>query len=65
MKLRNQLLIVALMVVHGAALAASTLQVGDQRGNARAVMEAAGVLNDLPYSCSGMNLRTQRQCWNH
>ncbi|WP_295955993.1 ABC transporter substrate-binding protein [Rhodoferax sp.] len=27
-----------------------TLRVGDQRGNARAVMEAAGVLNNLPYT---------------
>lgn len=27
----------------------ATLRVGDQRGNARAVMEAAGVLKDVPY----------------
>jgi sulfonate transport system substrate-binding protein len=29
--------------------AQSTLRVGDQKGNAKAVMEAAGVLNDVPY----------------
>jgi sulfonate transport system substrate-binding protein len=33
-----------------AAGAQATLRVGDQKGNARAVMEAAGVLKDLPYS---------------
>ncbi|AYG44922.1 ABC transporter substrate-binding protein [Pseudomonas sp. Leaf58] len=32
------------------AAAAQTLVVGDQSFNARAVMEAAGVLNDLPYT---------------
>lgn len=31
------------------ATAQATLRVGDQKGNARAVMEAAGVLNDVPY----------------
>jgi sulfonate transport system substrate-binding protein len=31
------------------AAAQSTLRVGDQKGNAQAVMEAAGVLKDLPY----------------
>ncbi|RYX87121.1 MAG: ABC transporter substrate-binding protein [Bradyrhizobiaceae bacterium] len=33
----------------GAARAETTLIVGDQKGNARAVMEAAGVLKDVPY----------------
>jgi sulfonate transport system substrate-binding protein len=32
-----------------AAAAQTTLRVGDQKGNSRAVMEAAGVLKDLPY----------------
>ncbi|MEX5623746.1 sulfonate ABC transporter substrate-binding protein, partial [Pseudomonas syringae] len=32
------------------AAAAQTLVVGDQSFNARAVMEAAGVLDDLPYT---------------
>ncbi|MDQ8731545.1 ABC transporter substrate-binding protein [Bradyrhizobium sp. LHD-71] len=31
------------------AAAQPSLRVGDQKGNARAVMEAAGVLSDLPY----------------
>ncbi len=31
------------------AAAQPSLRVGDQKGNARAVMEAAGVLNDVPY----------------
>ena len=33
----------------GSARAETTLIVGDQKGNARAVMEAAGVLKDVPY----------------
>jgi len=33
----------------GVAGAQETLRVGDQKGNAQAVMEAAGVLKDLPY----------------
>ena len=33
-----------------AAGAQATLRVGDQKGNARAVMEAAGVLKDVPYT---------------
>lgn len=33
----------------GSARAEETLRVGDQRGNARALMEAAGVLDGLPY----------------
>src|SRR4051795_6656888 len=36
------------IAVSGAA-AQATLRVGDQKGNSRAVMEAAGVLKDLPY----------------
>ncbi|WP_257165195.1 ABC transporter substrate-binding protein [Bradyrhizobium sp. SRS-191] len=32
------------------AFAQVTLRVGDQKGNARAVMEAAGVLKDVPYT---------------
>ena len=31
------------------ASAQSTLRVGDQKGNSQAVMEAAGVLKDVPY----------------
>jgi sulfonate transport system substrate-binding protein len=31
------------------AAAQTTLRVGDQKGNARAVMEAAGQLDDVPY----------------
>src|SRR6201985_2553045 len=38
----------ALGSIHVAA-AQTTLRVGDQRGNAQAVMEAAGVLKDVPY----------------
>jgi sulfonate transport system substrate-binding protein len=33
----------------GIASAQTTLRVGDQKGNAQAVMEAAGVLKDVPY----------------
>jgi sulfonate transport system substrate-binding protein len=33
----------------GVAPAQTTLRVGDQKGNAQAVMEAAGVLKDVPY----------------
>src|SRR5438552_13715522 len=35
------------LAVH--ASAQSALRVGDQKGNAQAVMEAAGVLKDVPY----------------
>jgi sulfonate transport system substrate-binding protein len=38
-----------LLGIAGHAFAQSTLRVGDQKGNARAVMEAAGVLKDVPY----------------
>lgn len=37
------------LAVTGAAHAETVLRVGDQKGNARSVMEAAGVLSDLPY----------------
>ena len=33
----------------GTASAQAVLRVGDQKGNAQAVMEAAGVLKDVPY----------------
>jgi sulfonate transport system substrate-binding protein len=43
-------LAVALLIgATGFAAAQETLRVGDQKGNAQAVMEAAGVLKDLPY----------------
>jgi sulfonate transport system substrate-binding protein len=32
------------------AMAQTTLRVGDQKGNSQAVMEAAGVLRDMPYT---------------
>src|SRR5207253_6168811 len=38
-----------LLGIAGPAFAQSTLRVGDQKGNAQAVMEAAGVLRDVPY----------------
>lgn len=47
----HRLTLIALITLAFAApaLAASTLSVGDQRGNARAILEAAGELNNLPY----------------
>jgi sulfonate transport system substrate-binding protein len=42
------LILVALLAV-GPARAEEVLRMGDQRGNARALMEAAGVLDGLPY----------------
>lgn len=45
-------LVLSLVLGLGAGVAAAqdvVLRVGDQKGNARSVMEAAGVLNDLPY----------------
>jgi sulfonate transport system substrate-binding protein len=39
-----------LLALTATSLAQVTLRVGDQKGNARAVMEAAGVLKDLPYT---------------
>src|SRR3979490_2934476 len=35
------------------ATAQTTLRVGDQKGNSQAVMEAAGVLKDVPYKIEG------------
>jgi sulfonate transport system substrate-binding protein len=44
------LLVVALLVgATGVAGAQTVLRVGDQKGNSQAVMEAAGVLKDVPY----------------
>lgn len=37
------------LAITSAANAETVLRVGDQKGNARSVMEAAGVLSDLPY----------------
>lgn len=42
-------LLPALLALAAPAGAEEVLRVGDQRGNARALMEAAGVLDDLPY----------------
>jgi sulfonate transport system substrate-binding protein len=47
--MKRLLLAGLLLGVAGHAFAQSTLRVGDQKGNARAVMEAAGVLKDVPY----------------
>ncbi|MBB4383143.1 ABC-type nitrate/sulfonate/bicarbonate transport system substrate-binding protein [Bradyrhizobium sp. SBR1B] len=46
-----RIIIAAALAFAGADLAAAqtTLRVGDQKGNAQAVMEAAGVLKDVPY----------------
>ena len=49
---RNFLAGGAALLLAGASKAGATeyvLRMGDQRGNVRAVMEAAGVLQDLPY----------------
>jgi sulfonate transport system substrate-binding protein len=45
------------------ASAQATLRVGDQKGNAQAVMEAAGVLRDVPTRSSGRNSRRPHRCW--
>jgi sulfonate transport system substrate-binding protein len=47
----KKLLIAASLLLAAAthAHAQTTLRIGDQKGNARAVMEAAGVLGDVPY----------------
>ena len=47
--MKRLLLAGLLLGIAGHACAQSTLRVGDQKGNARAVMEAAGVLKDVPY----------------
>jgi sulfonate transport system substrate-binding protein len=41
--------LVLALAITGAANAETVLRIGDQKGNARSVMEAAGVLSDLPY----------------
>src|SRR6201987_1800755 len=43
------------LALGGASIASAqtTLRVGDQKGNAQAVMEAAGVLKDIPYRIEG------------
>ncbi|MGJ5135777.1 MULTISPECIES: ABC transporter substrate-binding protein [unclassified Bradyrhizobium] len=49
--MRRVLLAAGLVLAFTAsAFAQVTLRVGDQKGNARAVMEAAGVLKDVPYT---------------
>jgi len=47
--MKRLLLAGLLLGIAGHAYAQTTLQVGDQKGNAQAVMEAAGVLKDVPY----------------
>src|ERR1700689_1180464 len=42
-------MVFAAWVTESAAQAQTILRVGDQKGNARAVLEAAGLLTDLPY----------------
>ena len=46
-----RLIVIAGMLLRAIASASAqtTLRVGDQKGNSQAVMEAAGVLKDLPY----------------
>src|ERR671916_1429475 len=46
---RRSLLAAALALSWAPAWAETVLKVGDQRGGSRALMEAAGVLKDLPY----------------
>ncbi|GLH80046.1 sulfonate ABC transporter substrate-binding protein [Bradyrhizobium sp. SSBR45G] len=49
--MKRLLLAASLLVALTASAAAQvTLRVGDQKGNSRAVMEAAGVLKDVPYT---------------
>jgi sulfonate transport system substrate-binding protein len=43
------------------AAAQKSLRVGDQKGNSQAVMEAAGVLKDVPYKIE--NFQRRRRCW--
>jgi sulfonate transport system substrate-binding protein len=47
--MRALLTVLALLVALVSARAEDVLRVGDQRGNARALIEAAGVLDGLPY----------------
>jgi sulfonate transport system substrate-binding protein len=48
--IRQLLITAALLGMTMAAAAQTTLRVGDQKGNSQAVMEAAGVLKDVPYT---------------
>ena len=43
------------------AAAQTTLRVGDQKGNAQAVMEAAGVLKDVPYKIEWKEFRSEER----
>jgi sulfonate transport system substrate-binding protein len=47
--MKRLLLAGLLLGIAGHAFAQGTLRVGDQKGNSQAVMEAAGVLKDVPY----------------
>ncbi len=47
--MRAAILILVALLALGPARAEEVLRMGDQRGNARALMEAAGVLDGLPY----------------
>ena len=47
--MKRLLLTGLLLGIAGHAFAQSSLRVGDQKGNSQAVMQAAGVLNDVPY----------------
>jgi sulfonate transport system substrate-binding protein len=47
--MRTLIIATLLLGLAGTAHGQSTLRVGDQKGNAQAVMEAAGVLKDVPY----------------
>jgi sulfonate transport system substrate-binding protein len=48
--MKRLLLVAALLAgIAGPVVAQTTLRIGDQKGNSQAVMEAAGVLKDVPY----------------
>ena len=47
--IRFALVAVLLAVTTAASAGETVLRIGDQKGNAQAVMEAAGVLKDVPY----------------
>jgi sulfonate transport system substrate-binding protein len=49
MRITRRSLVLSAAVISTARAAETTLRVGDQRGNQRAVMEAADVLHDVPY----------------
>ncbi|WP_380179629.1 aliphatic sulfonate ABC transporter substrate-binding protein [Kalamiella sp. sgz302252] len=48
--LRLSVLALLTTLFTSSAIAADTLSIGDQRGNAKAILEAAGELNNLPYT---------------